>query len=73
MKEMTTITIKTDDESTAQRILEMVKSYSSVIEVSVVTTEHTPNKKTLSAIKDAEAGKMTKAKNTKDLFDQLSK
>jgi len=32
-----------------------------------------PNKRTLSAIKDIEAGKTTKVKNAKSLFAQLSK
>jgi len=70
---MTTITIKTDDDSTTQQILEMVKSYSSVSVVSVVSSEPIPNNETLSAIKDVEVGKVTKTKNSKDLFDQLSK
>jgi hypothetical protein len=70
---MKTITIKIEDDSTTQKILELIKSLSGVSEVSVVSSEPTPNKKTLSAIKDIEAGKVTKAKNTKDLFAQLSK
>ncbi|OFX57807.1 MAG: hypothetical protein A2046_02185 [Bacteroidetes bacterium GWA2_30_7] len=41
--------------------------------VKLVESEHTPNKTTLKAMKDAEEGKVTRAKNVKDLIEKLNK
>jgi hypothetical protein len=41
--------------------------------VEVLENEKIPNKTTLKAMKDAEEGKLTKAKNVKDLIEKLNK
>jgi hypothetical protein len=54
----------------AKLMLEYLKTLSFV---DVIEKDKIPNGITLKAINDAEQGKVTKAKNTKDLMTQLNK